>query len=88
MAVTLEWVRDNYDTDKTRRISEDERNSAFDDWTAGNITQPDFMVVLNAYDNQTLLPAYGTFTTYSVENVVSLNIPTWATLKVDGVEVI
>lgn len=58
MAVTLEWARDNYDTDKNRLISKSERDVSANDWEAGTITMAQHKVVQEAYDNQTLLPAY------------------------------
>ena len=57
---TLEWVRDNYDSNKDRYIDKSEHDVAFKDWTAGKIDVSAFMSVLGAYDNHTLLPAYDT----------------------------
>ena len=87
MAVTLEWIRDNYDTNKNRYMDRDETMSAVNDFYSNMISMEQVGAVRDAFDAHTLLPAYGgAFQTLS--NVTTLNIPTGATLKVDGVEVI
>ena len=89
MAVTLEWIRDHYDADRNRRIDNDEKNKAFTDWNAGKINIVEFTGVLAAFDNNTLLPDYGFYTmSVSDGHVISVNIPSGATLKIEGVEVI
>jgi len=81
---SLLWVRDNYDTDKSRYIEEDERKIAFSDWLAERITPSEYSAVLDAHSSHTLLPPYGT----PAMGVISINIPSRATLKVDGVTII
>ena len=89
MTVTLEWVRDHYDSDNDRYINKDEKNNAFVDWTGRNITLDEFNGVLAAFDNHTLLPDYGFHTMSVIDgHVISINIPSGAMLKVNGVEVI
>lgn len=79
--VTWEWVRDNYDTIiKDRYIDIDERDVARKDWTAGTITTNELMKVIVAYNEHTLLPAYGT----SPSHVISFVVPRGSVLKVDG----
>lgn len=75
MVMTLEQIRDNYDTNKDRYIDEAELEVAKSDWTADVITTDDIMAIINAYNNQTLLPAYDEL---SVE--VSFFIPTEANI--------
>ena len=58
MVVTLEWVRDHYDINKSRYIEKNEKDSAFDDWGRNTISMSEFMNVSDAYDQHTLLPAY------------------------------
>jgi len=58
--VTLEWVRDNYDSDKSRRINSLEKNKAYVDYGSGKISSEQMNAVLSAYTSQTLLPAYST----------------------------
>ena len=61
MAVTLEWVRDNYDANKDRRIDKSESIAAMNDLIySGSITREQFDAVKAAYDNNTLLPSYDT----------------------------
>jgi len=79
--VDLLWVRDHYDANRSRYIEGTEKDTAFNDWTADTISMSDFMEVLDAYDNHTLLPAYS-----SAEQFISFIIPTGATIKVDGVQ--
>ena len=81
MVVTLEWVRDNYDVNKSRYIEKNEKDSAFDDWTAGTIQGLEFMAISDAYDHHTLLPTYG-LPAYGNEHAVSFILPTGATLTV------
>lgn len=84
---TLEWVRDNYDASHNRLIEESERDKAVNDWGMGHISMTDATAVMSAYNNQTLLPEYG-FHILSTDVISKFNVPTGATLEVDGVEVI
>lgn len=59
MAVTLTWIRDNFDLNKNRRIDKPENDHAKDEWDAGRITKEQYSAVLQAYFNNTLLPEYG-----------------------------
>ena len=77
MVVTLEWVRDHYDINKSRYIEKNEKDSALDDWTAGTILALEFTKVLDAYNYHTLLPAYG-----GTQHAVSFIIPSGATITV------
>lgn len=89
MATTLEWVRDKYDRDHDRRINSEENGYARMDNFRGLITTEQMLAVNNAYMNKVLLPEYGTYHTLSVtDQLISVIIPTGATLKIDGVEVI
>ena len=90
MAVTLEWVRDHYDSSKDRHIDKNEALKAMNDLIySGSITREQFDAVKLAYDNNTLLPAYSNGQQYAVtEHVTSINIQIGAMLKVNGVEVI
>ena len=89
MSTTLEWIRDHYDADKDRLISFDEVNGAVKDYFSGEISDEQVGAVRDAFDAHTLLPDYG-FNTMSVSDghVVSVNIPSGAMLKIEGVEVI
>jgi len=61
MAVTLEWVRDNYDTNKNRYIEKDETAKAVNDYLLTNtITKEQYIAVQAAYEKQTQLPPYTT----------------------------
>lgn len=62
MAVTLIWVRDHYDTDKSRRIEEGEKLNAYVDWRSSIITEEQYDAVYAAYNEHILLPAYTTAT--------------------------
>ena len=57
-SATLEWIRDNYDTNKNRLIDQDEVAGVNDDYYAGKITLEQGRAVIAAHDNQTLLPEY------------------------------
>ena len=90
MAVTLEWVRDHYDNNpKNGYIDLAEYNTAILEFGQAKITQEQFVAVRDAFKNHISLPDYG-FHTMSVSDghVISVNIPSGAMLKVDGVEVI
>ena len=89
MAITLEWIRDHYDTNKTRHIEGAEGSMASFDFAHGTITQEQLDAVNDAWKNYTLLPDYGDEQIYiAMEHVTSINIPSGAMLKVNGVEVI
>lgn len=89
MAATLEWIRDHYDVDKDRYITKSEVGNALDDYFANLITREQFYAVKAAYDSHTLLPAYGFYTMSVIDgHVISVNIPSGAMLKIEGVEVI
>ena len=61
MVVTLEWIRDNYDTNKDRHIDKPEAIVAMNDLIYdGSITREQYDAVYAAYTNDTLLPEYGT----------------------------
>ena len=84
---TLEWIRDHYDSDRSRYIEDSEREVAGDDWGAGTLSMPDYMDIINTCNKHILLPAYGGLTpTDYIE--ISINIPNGSELQVDGVEVI
>lgn len=85
--VSLSWVRDHYDKDRSRYIEEDERKIAFSDWLAERITPSEYSAVLDAHSSHTLLPSYGGPAPTAID-VISINIPTGATLKVDGITII
>lgn len=81
--VTLEWVRDNYDANNNRYIDGSESDAAGSDWSAARITTNEYMKVLEAYREHTLLPEVG-----ATDHLISVVIPDDSTLEVDGVEVI
>lgn len=59
MAVTLEWIRDNYDTViRDRYIDYDELQIATNDYFSGKITAEQATAVRDANRDNTLLPAY------------------------------
>jgi len=90
MAVTLEWIRDNYDNNpKNRYIDNAEVSMASFDESRRTITKEQLDAVVNAWENHVLLPEY-TSTINEVDgyHTVQIHIPTGATLEVDGVEVI
>lgn len=60
MARGLTWIRDNYDTNRSRYIEDSEVTLAQTDYTAQRISMADLFEVLDANANHTLLPAYGT----------------------------
>jgi len=60
MAVTLEWIRDHYDVDKSRRISTYETQNASRDHADGKITDEEKDAVIAAWTDSTLLPVYTT----------------------------
>ena len=59
MAVTLTWIRDNFDANKSRYIEADEFDAAKSKWSTGAITMDQLSAVLTAHNNQTQLPEYG-----------------------------
>ena len=60
MAATLEWVRDHYDVNRDRKIDYDEGISSVKDFLNNVITKEQLDAVQAAYNDQTLLPTYGT----------------------------
>lgn len=58
MAVTLTWIRDNFDANKDRYIDYDEFKVAVRAYATGKITYEEYIAVKAAYDDKTLLPAY------------------------------
>jgi len=62
MAVTLEWVRDNYDKDKDRYINNAEVSLAQFDWSNGTIDNEQISMVEFIWSTHTLLPEYQTST--------------------------
>lgn len=78
MAVTLTWVRDNYDVNKTRYIDRNEFYRAEEDHRGGDITEEQLDAVHTAEVNHTLLPAYASST--AAEGwIVNSNYPSSAT---------
>lgn len=84
---TLEWIRDHYDSDRSRYIEESEREVAGDDWSAGTLSMPDYMDIINVCNKRILLPEYSGSTPMS-DHTTQFNIPIGSVLEVDGVEVI
>ena len=84
MAVTLTWVRDNYDNNKNRYIDDSEEAQANEDWYASKITDEQASMVNYAHATQTLLPAYPT----AEYAITFASVPAGAALNVDGVEII
>ena len=63
MVVSLTWIRDNFDANKNRYIDADEADNAKAAWQEGRIDNAQFGAVIDAYDDHTRLPAYGTTAT-------------------------
>ena len=85
-SVSLEWIRDNYDTNRGRHIENDERMKAYDDYRANRITYAQYLEVFDAYTKETLLPEYDA-PTPGDKYTVSFVVPSGANLEVDGIEV-
>lgn len=58
MAVSLLWVRDNYDSNRNRHIDSDELSQAVSDNIDGKITDEELEAVRVAWRDDTLLPEY------------------------------
>lgn len=78
MAVTLEWVRDNYDANKDGYIDHDESMTARTDYfTHKTITGEQVTAVIRAYNDHTKLPAYTTpQPTAAKGRIVNFSYPT------------
>ena len=88
MAVTLTWIRDNFDANKNRYIDAEEVDDARDGWLANRINQEQFGAVINAYYDRTLLPEYGTAIPHAVMRSVTFVVPNGAALKVGSIVVV
>lgn len=81
MAVSLTWVRDNYDSDKDRKISSADASMASYHNSIGKITNEQLAAVNAAWANNTLLPMYsgtGTITGAAKGKIVNFSYPTSA----------
>lgn len=76
--VSLEWIRDHYDTNKSRYIDLSEFYSAEEDYRGGDLTEEQLDAVYDAYDKHTLLPAYPA-PAVAKGSIVNVNYPTTAT---------
>lgn len=77
MARGLTWIRDNYDTNRSRYIEDSEVTLAQTDYTAQRISMGDFFEVMDANSNHTRLPVYGTVKV-AKGLLVNFNYPTSA----------
>ena len=85
MAVTLEWIRDNYDANRDRLIDDSESQNAVNDLHDKKITIVQLGAVLDAENNGTLLPAY---TSTPSMHIIKIEMPSDGKLRVDGVEIV
>lgn len=77
MARGLTWIRDNYDTNRSRYIEDSEVTLVQTDYAAQRISMADLFEVLDANSNHTLLPVYSTLGT-ARGSLVNFSYPTSA----------
>lgn len=82
MAVSMEWIRDNYDTDNSRYIEKAEAINALNDRLASKISVAEYEAVQAVYVMHTLLPApFGMVQAAAKGKIVNFNYPSSSTMN-------